>query len=152
MFPERLNNIIKLANLAGEILKAPVHLLNFKRTTNAIKEYNIDRGSIKVIDLLTNSEYLSKLYHSSILISDSGSAQEENLFTGVLCPRRYTERPLSMENSCSVMVDVDTENHTVWTKAINDALNLKFHTEWLRDGLLPGETTSGKIVEILKTL
>ena len=124
-------------------------MLGFKRTLDYIKEFNIDLKGIKVIDLLPFKEYVNQVYHSKFIISDSGTAQEEPaiLNTPVIVPRDFTERPESVENNCSFMIDVNTNKNITWTGS-ESWLLLKSNnrkTEWLGDG-----DTSNKIINILK--
>jgi len=88
----------------------PVKMLEFKRTTRYLKEYNINIGNIEIVDLMSYKEYLESVYHSKFIISDSGTAQEEPALLGtkVIVPRDYTERPQSMSNNCSYMLEANT--------------------------------------------
>ena len=147
-YENRLKNIIIFANDMGKKHKLPVYMLGFPRTINMIKEYNIDLGDIQVINLLPFKAYLTAVYNSKFLISDSGTAQEEPaiLGTSVIVPRDFTERPESVSSNCSFMLDVNTINTTwldsqIWLK--NEAE--KRDVTWLGDG-----NTSNKIIEILK--
>ena len=56
-----------------------------------------------MIDLMPYEEYLTKVYHSKFIISDSGTGQEEPalLKTPVVVPRDFSERPQSYKNDCS---------------------------------------------------
>jgi UDP-N-acetylglucosamine 2-epimerase len=146
---KRLENIIKFANQIGEIYNLPVFMLNFPRTTEFINDFNIDIGNITLIDLLSFKNYINKVYHSKLLISDSGTAQEEPVFLGtpVLVPRDFTERPESVKNKCSYMVDVNELNNSSLQECIEWVQNefIKNNKDWLGNG-----TTSEKIIEILK--
>ncbi len=121
-------------------------MLDFKRTTNKINEFNIDLGKIELIPLLSYQQYLQNAYDSLFVISDSGTAQEELaiLDTHVIVPRDYTERWESVENSCSIMLDVNSQNKT-WdfTLAYID-YKRQIKTEWLGNG-----TTSDEIINII---
>jgi UDP-N-acetylglucosamine 2-epimerase (non-hydrolysing) len=121
-------------------------MLGFGRTLKKIKEFDIDLGNIEVVDLMSFKNYTKEVYNSKFIISDSGTAQEEPALLGtpVVVPRDYTERPESVENNCSIMLDV---NGTNWSNAeawltINCS---KSKTQWLGDG-----TTSERIIKILK--
>lgn len=146
-YEDRLRNIIKYSNKISESYGLPIKMLGFGRTLNKIKEFDIDLGKIEVVDLMSFKEYTKSVYHSKFIISDSGTAQEEPslLRTPVIVPRDYTERPESVENNCSFMVDVNSDrdwaNSESWL-----LLNCnKSDTKWLGDG-----TTSDKVIEILK--
>jgi UDP-N-acetylglucosamine 2-epimerase (non-hydrolysing) len=149
MYKDRLNNIIKYANFVSEKYNLRVYMLNFNRTLKKINEFNIDLGLINVIDLLPFKSYLSHVHHSRFIISDSGTAQEEPaiLNTPVIVPRDFTERPESIENYCSLMLDVNTDLNNTWFESL-EFINKKFlnkNIEWLGDG-----KTSEKIISILK--
>ena len=51
------------------------------------------------------------------IISDSGTGQEEPalLNTPVVVPRDYTERPQSIENNCSIMLNVNDLSNKIQT-------------------------------------
>jgi UDP-N-acetylglucosamine 2-epimerase (non-hydrolysing) len=149
MYKDRLKHIVNYANFVGKKYSLPVYMLNFSRTIKKIEEFNIDLGSINVIDLLPFKSYLSNVYHSKFIISDSGTAQEEPalLNTPVIVPRDFTERPESIENFCSSMLDVNTDSNKTWFDSI-DFINNKFKNKdvkWLGKG-----KTSETIIKILK--
>ena len=145
-YENRLRNIIKYANKVSDEYLVNVKMLGFGRTLKKIKEFDIDLGDIEVVDLMSFKNYTKEVYNSKFIISDSGTAQEEPALLGtpVVVPRDYTERPESVENNCSIMLDV---NGTNWSNAeawltINCS---KSKTQWLGDG-----TTSERIIKILK--
>jgi UDP-N-acetylglucosamine 2-epimerase len=149
MYKDRLKHIVNYTNFVGKKYNLPVYMLNFSRTIKKIEEFNIDLGSINVIDLLPFKSYLSNVYHSKFIISDSGTAQEEPaiLNTPVIVPRDFTERPESIENFCSLMLDVNTDSNKTWFDSI-DFINNKFKNKdvrWLGEG-----KTSETIIKILK--
>jgi UDP-N-acetylglucosamine 2-epimerase (non-hydrolysing) len=143
---KRLKNIIDLSNSLSKSYNIPIKMLSFKRTMDKIKEFNIDLGDIEVVDLMSFKKYTEEVYHSKFIISDSGTAQEEPslLGTPVIVPRDYTERPESVENNCSVMVDIENNR---WDN-IESWLLINCHkrdTKWLGEG-----NTSDLIIKILK--
>jgi UDP-N-acetylglucosamine 2-epimerase len=146
-YEDRLRNIIKYSNKISESYELPIKMLGFGRTLAKIKEFDIDLGKIEVVDLMSFKEYTKSVYHSKFIISDSGTAQEEPALLGtpVIVPRDYTERPESVENNCSFMVDVNSDrdwsNSESWLLLNCD----KSDTKWLGDG-----TTSDKVIKILK--
>ena len=147
-YKDRLENIIKYANNVSKQYNLPVFMLGFKRTLDFVKQYNINLGDIQVINLLPFKKYINEVYHSKFIISDSGTGQEEPalLNTPVIVPRDFTERPESVENNCSFMIDVNTDNNYTWSSSLSWLLlnsnNRK--VEWLGDG-----TTSEQIIKIL---
>jgi len=151
-YKSRLENIIKYSNDMGHKHNLPVFMLGFKRTLDYIKQFDIDLskyGYIKLVDLLPFKSYLNQVYHSKFIISDSGTAQEEPaiLDTPVIVPRDYTERPESVENNCSFMINVNEKNHISWASSENWLLldSDKRNINWLGDG-----KTSENIIKILR--
>jgi UDP-N-acetylglucosamine 2-epimerase (non-hydrolysing) len=148
---ERLENIIEYSKLMSLEHNLPLYMLGFKRTIDYIKEFKIDLGDMQVIDLLPFKKYIDYVYDSKFIISDSGTAQEEPalLDTPVIVPRDFTERPESIDNYCSFMIDVNKNNDKSWynsKKWLTEYSNKK-NTEWLGNG-----KTSDIIVKILKNL
>lgn len=148
-YENRLRNIIKFAIKVSNDYDLPVHMLGFERTLKKIKEFNIDLGDIIVKDLMPFKEYINAVYDSKFIISDSGTAQEEPALLGtpVIVPRNFTERPESVENNCSFMINVDNYNNQTYSSSESWLLinAEKRDTSWLGDG-----TTSDQIIEILK--
>ena len=149
-YKDRLQNIIEYANLVAKKYDCEVEMLSFGRTIKEIENHNIDLGLVKKIDLMSFKNYLKKINSCKFIISDSGTAQEEPCLLGVpvVVPRDFTERPESVENNCSFMLDVNTVNNQSWDKSFDwlegdNEINL----EWLGDG-----TTSDKIIQTLKNL
>jgi UDP-N-acetylglucosamine 2-epimerase (non-hydrolysing) len=124
-YPERLKNIIAYANLCAKRYDVPVKMLKFKRTIDSLKEYGIDKGVVKLVELMPYKEFIVEQYNALFIISDSGTAQEEPalLKTPVVVPRDFTERPESVANACSFMIDVNTKppkfqpNNWTWDKS-----------------------------------
>jgi len=143
----RLNNIIKYVKLCGKKLDQPVYMLRFKRTLAKIEEFGIDLSGINIIDLMSFQNYIKTAYHSSVVISDSGTAQEELAFlkSPVVVPRDFTERWESVYNNCSIMLNVNTFNNIYIDEVIAASKNLTFNTEWLGSG-----EASSLIVEHIK--
>lgn len=150
-YKERLKNIIQYANQVSKIYNLPVYMLGFGRTKLSIKEFGLDLGVVELIDLLPFKSYVNEVYHSKFIISDSGTAQEEPaiLKTPVIVPRDFTERPESVNNNCSFMLDVNTYENFSWKKSI-EWLESDFknhNVEWMGEG-----TTSNQIINILKQI
>lgn len=145
----RLINIIDYVKYIGNKYDLPVSFLNFKRTVDKIKEWNINMDGINITDLMSFPDYISAAYHSKIIISDSGTAQEELAFlkTPVLVPRDFTERPESTANGCSVMIDVNSFNIDLIKNKLQKCEELGFKTKWLGNG-----TTSDCIIDVIKGL
>lgn len=148
-YKNRLQNIISYANYMSIVFNLPVYMIGFPRTLEMVKEFEIQLNNITIIDLLPFKLYLDTIYHSKFIISDSGTAQEEPalLDTPVIVPRDFTERPESVENNCSFMVNVNKKGDSTWDKSQLWLLSNseKRDTKWLGDG-----TTSEQIINILK--
>lgn len=88
--------------------KEEVLLLAFGRTMNAIHRYGISLGKIQTVPLMGYRAHLEIQDTSKFIISDSGTDQEQACLLGVpvFVPRDFTERPQSVYNHCSVMLDV----------------------------------------------
>ena len=145
-YKNRMKTILEFSNKISSEHQLPIKMLGFKRTMDYVKKFELDLGSIEVVDLMSYKNYTRAVYDSKFIISDSGTAQEEPALLGtpVIVPRDYTERPESVENNCSVMFDVEN-NRWDRVKAWLLLNCYKVDTKWLGDG-----TTSDKIIEILK--
>ena len=145
----RMKNIIKFANQVHSTTGKKVKMLDFGRTTKVIKENNIELGNIEIIPLMGYRDFVKFMQDSLFIISDSGTAQEEPALLNipVLVPREFTERPESVTNGCSKMLDLDDD--TKWEDQIMWATSSSFlnnnKSEWLGDG-----TTASKIVNTLR--
>jgi UDP-N-acetylglucosamine 2-epimerase len=158
-YQERMCNIIKYGNLISEKYGLPVKMLEFGRTTKAIKEYNIDLKNIILTPLKSFKDYINCVYNCRFIISDSGTAQEEPalLNTPVIVPRDFTERPQSVYANNSFMLDVnyyiDNERMNInFLKSLEwiqkyELGELNIDTTWLGEG-----NTSELIVEKLNTI
>ena len=148
-YPHRLKNIFVFGNTCQEKFGIPVKLLYFKRLKDAIEKDNLDLGKITMIPLLPYTEYLETVYHSSFLISDSGTGQEEPalLQTPVIVPRDYTERPQSYAHHCSIRLEVEKDLNCTevwdWLSALKKG-SLQMDVSWLGEG-----TTSQTILRYL---
>jgi UDP-N-acetylglucosamine 2-epimerase (non-hydrolysing) len=148
-YENRLSNIIEFTNKISEKYGLRVEMLGFQRTVDKIKEFNIDLGNIKIVDLYPFKKYINEVYHSKFIISDSGTAQEEPALLGtpVLVPRDFTERPESVENFCSIMIDVNNLNELIYEN-IDIWMTTEFEKKdisWLGEG-----KTSENVINILK--
>ena len=143
-FKDRLENVVNFANLCIEKYNLPVQILYFKRLKDKLSEYNIDLGKVEMIDLMPYEEYLTKVYHSKFIISDSGTGQEEPalLKTPVVVPRDFSERPQSYEYDCSFKLSIQKDNTNfdkVFTWLEGDK---RMGTEWLGNGNASKEITA----------
>jgi len=149
-YKNRLENIIKYANKCGAKYGLPVKMLKFSRTFQYIEQFDIDIGTIEIVDLMAYKQYLTTMYHSRFIVSDSGTGQEEPAIfdTPVIVPRDYTERPQSVEANCSYMLNVNTDQNFEgswnWIKKIENK-ELQMDISWLGNG-----DTSELVINILK--
>lgn len=142
----RMANLLRFANECIVRYNVPVKILYFKRLVDAVVNFALDLGQIEMIPLMTYKDYLTTVYHSKFLISDSGTGQEEPalLDTPVIVPRDFTERPQSYAAGCSFPLKVEKGEDN------RDEVHAWLHTRrpmdcsWLGDG-----TTSQKIVAYL---
>jgi UDP-N-acetylglucosamine 2-epimerase (non-hydrolysing) len=134
----RLIYIFKFANKCIEKYKIPVKMLYFKRLHDMIQNNSLDIGKIEMVPLMSFKEYLSTVYNSRFIISDSGTGQEEPalLNTPVVVPRDFSERPQSYENNCSIKFAVEDDNSEEVFQWIHDIESgtKKIDTNWLGDG------------------
>tara|TARA_Y100000310_G_scaffold332453_1_gene408062 strand:- start:126 stop:1172 length:1047 start_codon:yes stop_codon:yes gene_type:complete len=149
----KLKNIVKYVNQCIDKYEIPAKMLRFSRTFNTIERLNLDLGKIDVIDLMGYNDYMETQYHCKFMISDSGTSHEEPalLNTPVIVPRLYTERPQSIDNYCSVLLNTEEEDLSweyshlylkrYWEGSIHPNLG------WLGDG-----KTASRIVNIMANL
>ena len=144
-YANRLKNIIDFAKHCQRSTGLKVKFLNFKRTTSYLEKFKIDYSDLNMVELMSYKDFLSEQYHSKFIISDSGTAQEEPALLGtpVIVPRDYTERPQSVENGCSMMINANKKN--LPDETLNFIQNFNPDTKWLGEG-----KTSEKIINILK--
>lgn len=146
---ERLEALFRFANLCARKYRLPVYCLQFKRLVDAIHDFGIDVGEVQMIPLMTQKDYLTTVYHSRFLISDSGTGQEEPalLNTPVVVPRDFTERPQSYTHNCSTHLDLVNENQDAvfeWLRQIDEGRRT-IDASWLGDG-----KTSHTIVDTIE--
>lgn len=147
-YKSRMESILDFSNKICEKYGVPIKMLGFKRTLDYIKDFGLGLGKIEVVDLMSYRDYTRAVYDSHFIISDSGTAQEEPALLGtpVIVPRDYTERPESVENNCSIMLNLenyDMEEVIFW---LTDGW-YSHNVSWLGDGV-----TSDKVVKILNDL
>lgn len=148
-YPDRLAKIIKFANTCSAKYGLPVKLLYFKRLVDNITEQAIDLGEIHMVPLMSFREYLTAVYNSRFIISDSGTGQEEPALLGtpVIVPRDFTERPQSFAGNCSIQYKCSEDNCDeifCWIADLESG-KLKADITWLGNG-----TTSSQVIQHLK--
>ena len=143
--PDRLRAIIHFANECFDRYAIPVNVLYFKRFMDSISTHAISLGNVRVIPLMSQSDYLETVYHARCLVSDSGTGQEEPALFGtrVIVPRDFTERPQSYATNCSFHLTLNPLNSADAFEWLEKEYTMD--TEWLGDG-----TTSDQIVTRIK--
>ncbi len=151
-YQSRMETIIEFANICTLNYGRPIKMIKFGRTYDAMKNYHVDLTKIELVEGMSYQRYLEEVYHSLFIISDSGTAQEEAALLGtpVCTPRDFTERPQSVANNCSYMLDVnklDKYEMVSFFTWLTDFFKHpdKLRTEWMGDG-----QTASKIINILK--
>lgn len=146
LYKVRLEKILEFANFCSEECKLPVKILNFKRTMEKINDFRINIKNIEKTELMGYKNFVSYMQNSLFIISDSGTAQEEPALLNipVIVPRDFTERPESVLNNNSIMMNLDEEeSYDKYLKWATSKYNGK--NDWLGDGL-----TSERIAKILR--
>lgn len=150
----RLENIMMYAFDISIKYDFPIKMLAFGRTMAKLKEWNIDTSYVEMIPLMSYKNYIQAVYDSVFIVSDSGTAQEEPaLFdTPVIVPRDFTERPESVDNNCSYMLDVNTVHNNTWQGSYDYIKQvtlgkIKMDPSWMGTG-----DTSRLIVDKIKEL
>jgi len=153
LYKERMKNLLDYLSYYKKTYDYTILFLNFPRTVKKLKEFGLYEQYKNVctcIPLQSFDEYIRLCRRSLFLVSDSGTAQEEPalLNVPVIVPRDYTERPESVENGCSIMLDTNKSVQKQTLKKLNTFLkNYKSRTAWLGNG-----KTSEKIIKILSNL
>ena len=116
------------------------------RLKNFINEKNIPSSSINLIDPLSYIDFMSLVYGSKLVLTDSGGIQEETTYLGISCLtlREETERPITVTEGTNKVIGLEKENiineiNNVLDSKISYETNIKY---W--DG-----ETSDRIYEIL---
>lgn len=147
-YRERMVNIFRFAQYCMNHFNVPVKMVGFGRTLSAIKSSGIQIDGVEMMGMMSYKEFLKAQYNSLFMISDSGTAQEEPalLATPVIVPRSYTERPQSVHNGCSYMLDVNNYSPNAFRSAVEWTTNGFWpYTSWLGCG-----DTSDAVIKILE--
>lgn len=151
-YPDRLRSICHFAHRCGNEFGATVLMLQFNRSSQAIQDlHDPVVETFAPISLMSYKDFLTFQYHSLFMISDSGTAQEEPalLNTPVIVPREFTERPQSMQNNCSFLLNRlgNLEQQNDACRWVNNYIHgfIQPNLMWLGDG-----HTAEKIVDTLE--
>lgn len=150
LYPDRLKGILAFACFCSKRYDLPLYILKYRPTWEAVNRLDMagvtELTRLEWVDLMPFERYLSSVYHSFCLISDSGTAQEEPclLKTKVIIPRDYTERPQSFANACSFQLLLDPCNRDDCVRFLEDETWTP-NTQWLGRG-----NTSQLIVDVIR--
>ncbi len=129
-----------------------VKLVKFNRANKMIEAGNLLKGlnEVEIVGPYGFLDYLKFQYQSNLVISDSGTAQEECplLQVPVVVPRKCTERPESIENGNSILVG---ETNPI-SQMISETLQFYSQYSWSPEKVkwLGEGDTSQRIVACLK--
>ncbi len=116
------------------------------RLKNYIKDKKISSKKIFIIDPLSYIDFMSLVYGSSLVLTDSGGIQEETTFLGINCLtlREETERPITVSQGTNRVIGINKENiiNEINNSLDSNILNETMIKYW--DG-----KTSDRIYEIL---
>ncbi|KKL59304.1 hypothetical protein LCGC14_2216720, partial [marine sediment metagenome] len=151
--PERMTAILDFCNALGTKLDLPINMLRMPRTQAIIDTHGINMGNINFVPLMSYVKYIEAVQDAVVLISDSGTAQEEPplLGTPVIVPRTSTERPQALINWSTMLIDptvILPTFHQSLKKAVifvHSYGTQKIDNSWLGDG-----HASKRIIGILK--
>jgi len=92
--------------------------------------WGIKRTNVNYVDPLPTLDFMTLERSAKLIITDSGSVQEEACFFGVPCAllRRSTERPETIAMGASKLIDLDLVDRRGFTQAVVDSL--KAHSNW----------------------
>lgn len=155
LYKNRMENLLQYLSFYRKTYNFTILFLEFPRTVTKLKEFNLYNGykeNCICIPLQSFDEYLKLCRRSLFLISDSGTAQEEPALIDVpvIVPRDYTERPESLENNCSIMININEYISGSRINKINKFITnykKKKKSSWLGNG-----QTSNKIINILSKI
>ncbi|MDO8548063.1 MAG: UDP-N-acetylglucosamine 2-epimerase (non-hydrolyzing) [bacterium] len=124
--PKMLAKILKSLNSISErlLLVFPVHPRTHKMLKNT-KSLKFDSKKIMLVDPLGYIEFLSLVYRSTLVITDSGGIQEETTYLGIPCftMRPNTERPVTITMGTNTLVG---NNFKLLNKKIGEVLKGKY--------------------------
>ncbi len=146
--PEQLRKMIGFLNNLAKTTEVvfPVH----PRTKSNLDNLQINAlqsDNLHLMNPLGYVDFLSLVYYSKAVITDSGGIQEETTFLKIPCitVRNSTERPVTTEIGSNLLVGSDFEKAlSAWHK-IAEQNRDKYKIPQLWDG-----RASGRIVEIIK--
>jgi UDP-N-acetylglucosamine 2-epimerase (non-hydrolysing) len=149
--PEQYRYILQFLNAIGQELRLPVKLVKFARAHRLIENHDLLRGldRIEVVGPFGFLKYLQFQYGAAVVVSDSGTAQEECPLLGVpvIVPRNFTERPESVEFGNSILVGETRPIRNMVEDSLRFLHDYRIDADrikWLGDG-----QTAERIVKII---
>jgi UDP-N-acetylglucosamine 2-epimerase (non-hydrolysing) len=149
--PRQFAHLLKYLDALGSELGMDVQLVRFPRAVRLIEAHDLLRGlrRIRLVGPFGFLDYLRLQYGARVVVSDSGTCQEECPLLGVpvAVPRDYTERPESLAFGNSILVGETAPIDSMVRKTLSflDAYASSDESvRWLGDG-----RTSESIVSIL---
>ena len=116
------------------------------RLKNYIKHKKISSKKLFIIDPLSYIDFMSLVYGSSLVLTDSGGIQEETTFLGINCLtlREETERPITVSQGTNRVIGINKEN-------IINEINNSLESNILNETMIKywDVKTSDRIYEIL---
>jgi len=132
---EKISKLIKIVFVVHPRTKKEISKLNFNFNSNCL-----------ILDPLPYFEFLSLLYHSFLVLTDSGGIQEETTFLGKTCltMRQNTERPVTIDIGTNELVGTNTK--IIFKKFI------KYFNGNLKLGLIPPKWDGESSLRISKII
>jgi UDP-N-acetylglucosamine 2-epimerase (non-hydrolysing) len=123
---ETLKTLVKLLNEIS--IKIPLVFPVHPRTKKQLKqlpEVTLDENRILLTEPMGYFDFLSTVYHSKFVMTDSGGIQEETSYLNIPCLtlRENTERPVTITQGTNVVIG---NNYSLLNKTIDDILNGSF--------------------------
>lgn len=109
---ESLKNIISSLKQISKVENKEIILALMPRTKGCLEKFGIDYSEIKTIEPVGFFECLALQKYSSLVLTDSGTIQEESCILGTKCLtlRNSTERPQAMECGAGILGGTDFES------------------------------------------
>ena len=144
---DKLQGILDFVSACSIYFTLPAKMLMFSRTMQLIKNNRLLTGDIQFVPLMGYMDFLRAMQDAAFIISDSGTAQEEPALIGtpVIVPRKFTERPQSVNAGNSIMLDLTDVGCNEAMTFIENYNGQVVDCGWLGDG-----TTSDQIINILR--
>ena len=100
--PANVDDLNSLSEISAALVKIseqiPLLFAVHPRTRERLEKFDIDLGSMVIIEPLVYTDFLGLMAKASVVLTDSGGIQEETTALGVKCItlRNNTERPVTV--------------------------------------------------------